>query len=111
MACVPEQDLAYYTRMFAEDMRRDPTNVELFDIAQSNSEHRCHPLLSQHTCCLYIMLQPSNSHPNSCPAASLHAAVLAPAHLASSEVGFSCLVRSWGLFEQAKALEYLWLRF
>ena len=30
----------YYTRMFAEDMRRDPTNVELFDIAQSNSEHR-----------------------------------------------------------------------
>ena len=40
-ACVPKQDLAYYTRMFAEDMRRDPTNVELFDIAQSNSEHRC----------------------------------------------------------------------
>ena len=38
------QDLVYYTRMFAEDMRRDPTNVELFDIAQSNSEHR-HALL------------------------------------------------------------------
>ncbi len=27
-------------RMFTEDMKRDPTNVELFDIAQSNSEHR-----------------------------------------------------------------------
>lgn len=35
-----EQDLVYYTRMFQEDMKRDPTNVELFDIAQSNSEHR-----------------------------------------------------------------------
>lgn len=34
------QDLVYYTRMFAEDMQRDPTNVELFDVAQSNSEHR-----------------------------------------------------------------------
>jgi phosphoribosylformylglycinamidine synthase len=35
-----EQDLVYYTRMFRDDMKRDPTNVELFDIAQSNSEHR-----------------------------------------------------------------------
>ncbi len=35
-----EQDLVYYTRMFQEEMKRDPTNVELFDIAQSNSEHR-----------------------------------------------------------------------
>jgi hypothetical protein len=26
--------------MFQEDMKRDPTNVELFDMAQSNSEHR-----------------------------------------------------------------------
>ena len=34
------QDLVYYTRMFQEDMKRDPTNVELFDMAQSNSEHR-----------------------------------------------------------------------
>ena len=33
----------YYTRMFTEDMKRDPTNVELFDIAQSNSEHRHSP--------------------------------------------------------------------
>ena len=35
-----EQDLVYYTQMFKEEMERDPTNVELFDIAQSNSEHR-----------------------------------------------------------------------
>jgi len=35
-------DLDYYTRMFREDMKRDPTNVELFDIAQSNSEHSRH---------------------------------------------------------------------
>ena len=45
MVC-PAQDLVYYTRMFTEDMKRDPTNVELFDIAQSNSEHRCAPRLA-----------------------------------------------------------------
>ena len=33
-----EWDLDYYTSLFT-DMGRDPTNVELFDIAQSNSEH------------------------------------------------------------------------
>lgn len=27
-------DLDYYYRLFAEDMKRNPTNVELFDIAQ-----------------------------------------------------------------------------
>ena len=32
-------DLNYYTSLFRDDMKRDPTNVELFDIAQSNSEH------------------------------------------------------------------------
>lgn len=35
-------DLDYYTKLFKEDMKRDPTNVELFDIAQSNSEHSRH---------------------------------------------------------------------
>eukprot|EP00877_Chromochloris_zofingiensis_P007400 jgi/Chrzof1/2913/Cz12g03220.t1 len=34
-------DLDYYTKLF-QDMGRDPTNVELFDIAQSNSEHSRH---------------------------------------------------------------------
>lgn len=33
-------DKDYYLRMFTEDLRRDPTSVELFDMAQSNSEHR-----------------------------------------------------------------------
>ncbi|XP_041017332.1 probable phosphoribosylformylglycinamidine synthase, chloroplastic/mitochondrial [Juglans microcarpa x Juglans regia] len=37
-----EQDLKYYTRLFREEIKRNPTNVELFDIAQSNSEHSRH---------------------------------------------------------------------
>jgi len=35
-------DLDYYTGMFREKLRRNPTDVELFDIAQSNSEHSRH---------------------------------------------------------------------
>ncbi len=35
-------DLDYYTRLFRDRLRRDPTTVELFDIAQSNSEHSRH---------------------------------------------------------------------
>jgi phosphoribosylformylglycinamidine synthase len=34
-------DMDYYTKLF-KGMGRDPTNVELFDIAQSNSEHSRH---------------------------------------------------------------------
>jgi phosphoribosylformylglycinamidine synthase len=37
-----EWDLDYYTTLFAERIGRDPTNVECFDIAQSNSEHSRH---------------------------------------------------------------------
>ncbi|KAI7838801.1 hypothetical protein COHA_007416 [Chlorella ohadii] len=37
-----EWDLDYYTTMFRDELKRDPTNVELFDIAQSNSEHSRH---------------------------------------------------------------------
>ncbi|XP_019157256.1 PREDICTED: probable phosphoribosylformylglycinamidine synthase, chloroplastic/mitochondrial isoform X2 [Ipomoea nil] len=37
-----EQDLQYYTKLFRDDIKRNPTNVELFDIAQSNSEHSRH---------------------------------------------------------------------
>ncbi|KAF5184241.1 Phosphoribosylformylglycinamidine synthase [Thalictrum thalictroides] len=37
-----EQDLKYYTRLFRDEIKRDPTTVELFDIAQSNSEHSRH---------------------------------------------------------------------
>ena len=35
-------DLDYYTGLFRDDMCRDPTNVECFDVAQSNSEHSRH---------------------------------------------------------------------
>jgi len=35
-------DLDYYTELFCERMRRNPTDVECFDIAQSNSEHSRH---------------------------------------------------------------------
>lgn len=35
-------DLDYYTRLFVEDLQRNPTSVELFDLSQSNSEHSRH---------------------------------------------------------------------
>jgi phosphoribosylformylglycinamidine synthase len=35
-------DLDYYTSLFVRDIRRDPTNVECFDLSQSNSEHSRH---------------------------------------------------------------------
>lgn len=35
-------DLDYYTHLFREVLRRNPTDVECFDIAQSNSEHSRH---------------------------------------------------------------------
>jgi phosphoribosylformylglycinamidine synthase len=37
-----DRDLDYYTAMFSDELHRNPTNVELFDIAQSNSEHSRH---------------------------------------------------------------------
>eukprot|EP00301_Raphidiophrys_heterophryoidea_P026145 c8954_g1_i1.p1 GENE.c8954_g1_i1~~c8954_g1_i1.p1 ORF type:complete len:1396 (-),score=448.96 c8954_g1_i1:51-4238(-) len=36
------QDLVYYHTLFATHLKRNPTDVELFDIAQSNSEHSRH---------------------------------------------------------------------
>ncbi|KAL3879788.1 hypothetical protein ACJMK2_032071, partial [Sinanodonta woodiana] len=35
-------DLDYYTKLFKEKIQRNPTNVECFDLAQSNSEHSRH---------------------------------------------------------------------
>lgn len=35
-----EWDKNYYWHMFTQDLKRNPTSVELFDMAQSNSEHR-----------------------------------------------------------------------
>ncbi|MFV1959880.1 MAG: AIR synthase-related protein, partial [Planctomycetota bacterium] len=37
-----EWDLDYYTDLFVRRIGRNPTNVECFDIAQSNSEHSRH---------------------------------------------------------------------
>ncbi|KAI0496230.1 hypothetical protein KFK09_022541 [Dendrobium nobile] len=37
-----EHDIEYYTSLFRDDIKRNPTTVELFDIAQSNSEHSRH---------------------------------------------------------------------
>jgi phosphoribosylformylglycinamidine synthase len=37
-----EWDLDYYTDLFANRIGRNPTNVECFDVAQSNSEHSRH---------------------------------------------------------------------
>ncbi|RCV25129.1 hypothetical protein SETIT_5G141700v2 [Setaria italica] len=33
-----EQDIKYYTHLFRDDIKHNPTTVELFDIAQSNTE-------------------------------------------------------------------------
>jgi phosphoribosylformylglycinamidine synthase len=35
-------DIDYYYNLFVKDMGRNPTNVECFDLAQSNSEHSRH---------------------------------------------------------------------
>lgn len=37
-----EQDLVRFCRLFTEQLRRDPTDVELFQLAQGNSEHCRH---------------------------------------------------------------------
>ncbi|EDO49597.1 predicted protein [Nematostella vectensis] len=37
-----EWDLNYYTKLFKEKVGRNPTSVECFDLAQSNSEHSRH---------------------------------------------------------------------
>lgn len=37
-----EWDLDFYTKMFTETLKRNPTDVELFDLGQSNSEHSRH---------------------------------------------------------------------
>ena len=43
-----EADLDYYTKLFCEELKRDPTSVECFDMAQSNSEHSRHWFFSGH---------------------------------------------------------------
>ena len=35
-------DIEYYHDLFVKDLRRNPTDVECFDLSQSNSEHSRH---------------------------------------------------------------------
>lgn len=35
-------DMEFYMDLFVNKLKRDPTSVELFDLAQSNSEHSRH---------------------------------------------------------------------
>ncbi|CAD7969535.1 unnamed protein product [Amoebophrya sp. A120] len=37
-----ENDLSYYYSLYTENLKRDPTDIELFDLAQGNSEHSRH---------------------------------------------------------------------
>ncbi|RME68651.1 MAG: phosphoribosylformylglycinamidine synthase, partial [Nitrospirae bacterium] len=37
-----EQDMQYYYKLFVEELKRNPTDVECFDLGQSNSEHSRH---------------------------------------------------------------------
>lgn len=36
------EDLVYYANLFGKTLKRNPTSVECFDLAQSNSEHSRH---------------------------------------------------------------------
>ncbi|KAF4664485.1 hypothetical protein FOL47_005095 [Perkinsus chesapeaki] len=36
------QDIDYYVKLFRDDLKRNPTTVECFDLAQGNSEHSRH---------------------------------------------------------------------
>lgn len=37
-----EWDIEYYTKLFTDQLKRNPSSVECFDLAQSNSEHSRH---------------------------------------------------------------------
>jgi phosphoribosylformylglycinamidine synthase len=41
-------DLDFYTDLFKNRLKRNPTSVECFDLAQSNSEHSRHWFFKVH---------------------------------------------------------------
>jgi len=41
-------DLDFYTDLFKNKLKRNPTSVECFDLAQSNSEHSRHWFFKVH---------------------------------------------------------------
>ncbi|MEK6672895.1 MAG: phosphoribosylformylglycinamidine synthase, partial [Nitrospirota bacterium] len=68
-----EWDVDYYYGLFVNDMKRNPTNVECFDLGQSNSEHSRHwffrgrlvidGITIPHTL-MEIIKRPYNENPN-----------------------------------------------
>ncbi|XP_062608746.1 phosphoribosylformylglycinamidine synthase-like isoform X1 [Saccostrea cucullata] len=66
-------DLDYYTELFREKIKRNPTNVECFDLAQSNSEHSRHWFFrgrlevdgKEHPDSLFKMIMETQKHSNS----------------------------------------------
>lgn len=42
-----DHDLEYYTKLVREAIKFNPTNVELLDIVQSNSEYNKHRLFTE----------------------------------------------------------------
>lgn len=61
-----KEDLHYYTSIFEKELKRKPTNVELFDIAQSNSEHSRHWFFNGNLNCsresLFKMVKSTNEY-------------------------------------------------
>uniref|UniRef100_A0A8D8VXN4 Phosphoribosylformylglycinamidine synthase n=1 Tax=Cacopsylla melanoneura TaxID=428564 RepID=A0A8D8VXN4_9HEMI len=65
-------DLDYYTNIFRNQLKRNPTSVECFDLAQSNSEHSRHWFFKgkmivdsiEHDKCLFEMIMDTTKHSN-----------------------------------------------
>ncbi|KAI8508665.1 hypothetical protein Bbelb_137640 [Branchiostoma belcheri] len=65
-------DLEYYTKMFRDQLGRNPTSVECFDLAQSNSEHSRHWFFKgkmvidgkEHEDSLFKMVMKTQEHSN-----------------------------------------------
>jgi len=52
-------DLDFYTDLFKNRLKRNPTSVECFDLAQSNSEHSRHWFFK--VTILIVIIKPSNT--------------------------------------------------
>ncbi|KAI5732459.1 hypothetical protein M8J76_000442 [Diaphorina citri] len=67
-----EWDLEYYTDIFRNKLKRNPTSVECFDLAQSNSEHSRHWFFKgkmivdgiESEKCLFEMIMDTTKHSN-----------------------------------------------
>ncbi|XP_026686352.1 phosphoribosylformylglycinamidine synthase [Diaphorina citri] len=67
-----EWDLEYYTDIFRNKLKRNPTSVECFDLAQSNSEHSRHWFFKgkmivdgiESDKCLFEMIMDTTKHSN-----------------------------------------------